>query len=86
MHHSYFCMVLLLFFTGVADPQVQHPSDVTSLAAGEAHAIEWLCSGNLLSTVLATMGDLVATLHKARRGGMSQRNYEENTLLELYRI
>ena len=44
-------------------------SDVTSGDDGAGRAVEWLCSGNLLSTILATMSDLVATLHKARQGG-----------------
>ena len=42
--------------------------DVASSEEGSG-AVEWLCSGNLLSTILATMSDLVATLHKARQGG-----------------
>lgn len=44
-------------------------SDVTTADENAGRAVEWLCSGNLLSTVLATMSDLVSTLHKARQGG-----------------
>ena len=46
------------------------PAD-SALTSGEARSVEWLCSGNLLSTVLASMTDLVTVLSKARQTGAS---------------
>ena len=55
-------------FAGLADTWSHVERALTS---GEARSVEWLCSGNLLTTVLATMTDLVNVLHKARQGGES---------------
>ena len=54
-------------------------SDVTSADDGAGRAVEWLCSGNLLSTILATMSDLVSTLHKARQGGKLENTFNFRT-------
>ena len=70
IHNNFFIKLLLFVFLplGVSSPWLLE--NEKSLRRGEEYALSWLTSNQLLSTILATVGDLQGVLQKAQEGRM----------------